>query len=258
MWHNNKIMELWDTHVHLEEITNLNYAVSCAIGQNVTHWVLVATGPSSYQRQSQLLTRLSHYPLRYVRAIGLHPEYDYSRQDLMDTAHLVKHEPIAAIGEIGLPSYRILDREQFNRNWENVYIQLSWAASNNLAVIIHAVHKSAEPMLRILEEFPCLHRVVFHWLKAPADVVREIVNRGYYVGITPSLSTRHRDRELLSLVPEHAVVLETDSPWPHNGQQSSSPALIADLVKTLSRISPKPFDWHWQTTRNARRLFGIA
>ncbi len=256
MWHNRSMTEIWDTHVHLDEMTNLELAVELAVRHNVTHWVLVATGPEAYRHQSQLLTSLSHYPLRCFRSIGLHPEYNYSEHALMETEQIVEHESIAAIGEIGLPTYRILSRQQFNRNWELVYIQLEWAKSKNLPVIIHAVHESCEPMLRILEEFSDLKRVVFHWLKAPKNIVQEIVKRRYYVGITPDIVSRSRDRELFSLLPPEAVVVETDSPWPHNGHKPSSPAEITELIATLNHIAPESCDWLRQTTHNARQLFG--
>jgi TatD DNase family protein len=251
-------MELWDTHVHLDELSNLSYAVNLALRHNVTHWVLVATGPVAYRRQSQLLATLPSYSLRYLRAIGLHPEYDHSPEALLETARIVEQEPIAAIGEIGLPTYRFLTRSQFNRNWHALYIQLGWAERKDLAVIIHAVHEATEPMLRILEEFPNLHRVVFHWLKAPPDIIHEIAKRGYYVGITPDISFYPRDRHLLSLLSPQRVILETDSPWPHIGHRISSPAIIAQLVATLNQIAPRSFDWMGQTTLNARRLFGVS
>ncbi len=174
----------------------------------------------------------------------------------METARLIAHEPIAAIGEIGLPTYRLLNRQEFNRNWERLYIQLGWAEQKDLAVIIHAVHTSAEPMLRILEEFPDLRRLLFHWLKAPDEIVQEIIRRGYFVGVTPDITWRSRDRRLWDQLPPSRIVLETDSPWTHHpDNRPSSPAQLADLVTYLNHTYPQKFDWAWQTAQNARELF---
>lgn len=83
-----------------------------------------------------------------------------------------------------------------------------------------------------------------------------MVNTRYYVGITPDIVSRSRDRELFSLLPPEAVVVETDSPWPHNGHKPSSPAEITELIATLNHIAPESCDWLRQTTHNARQLFG--
>ncbi|SMC06930.1 TatD DNase family protein [Sulfobacillus thermosulfidooxidans DSM 9293] len=249
-------MEMWDTHVHLDQVHHLKDTVQRAINCGVTHWVLVAIGPQAYYQQSQCLKVLAPLGLRFLRSIGLHPEHPYSLNDIREVARLLEQEPIAAIGEIGLPTYRFLTRQEFNRNWDGLYIQLGWAERKNLAVIIHAVHASTEPMLRILEEFPNLHRVVFHWLKAPKEIITEIVHRQYFVGVTPDVIWRQRDQALWSLLPPSSIVLETDSPWPHHPDKSvSEPADIAELIHYLNHTFPNQRDWAWQTTLNARRLF---
>ncbi|AUW93892.1 hypothetical protein BXT84_07990 [Sulfobacillus thermotolerans] len=247
---------LWDTHVHLDQLPHPRSAVQRAIEAGVTTWVLVATSPYSYKTQSRLLKTGAFSGIQHIRAVGLHPEVDHPADALHSVWSIIHNEPIAAIGEIGLPVYRQLSRAAFNRNWEWLHIQLSWAEQRQLPVIIHAVHQSCEPMLRILEDFPHIPRVVFHWLKAPLDLVQEMIARHYFVGITPDVIWRERDQNLLSLWPPHQILLETDAPWPHRqDRQDGEPAEIRALTDFLDTWSPQPSSWRKIAIHNALAFF---
>ena len=259
LWHNAFMDSLWDTHVHLDAMFSPVQAARRADQQGVRTWVLVASSPDAYHQQSRLLAQGILSPIRYVRTVGLHPEIAHADGALQALRDIMERGSVAAIGEIGLPAYSFLTREAFNRNWEWLYIQLSWAEARQLPVIVHAVHAGCEPMLRILEEFPGIRQVVFHWLKAPAEAVQEAASRRYYVGITPDILWRGRDQTLFTQVPPNLVLLETDAPFPHRPHNfRGEPHEIAELVRFLDSFAPQPGGWGELSVLNAQRFFGWA
>lgn len=141
--------------------------------------MLVASSPDAHHQQSRLLAQgtLSPYPLCAHR--GAPPRNCARRRGSGGPAG---HHGEGERGRIGLPAHSVLTREAFNRNWEWLYIQLSWAEARQLPVIGHAVHAGCEPMLGNVEEFAGIRQVVFHWLKPLAEAVQEAASRRIFSG----------------------------------------------------------------------------
>jgi len=103
---------------------------------------------------------------------------------------------------------------------------------------------------------------VFHWHKAPADVTRAIVEAGFLLSVTPEIVYRERDREMVELVPLESLLVESDAPWPYQGEfenVTSGPWLVARVAEEVAKIKQLPADEvTYQLTVNTCRLFDLV
>ncbi|HYB40255.1 MAG TPA: TatD family hydrolase, partial [Candidatus Methylomirabilis sp.] len=115
--------------------------------------------------------------------------------------------------------------------------------------------------LAVLREHE-VERAVFHWHKASAEVTREIVDAGYLVSVTPDVVYRDRDREMVETVPIESLLVESDAPWPYQGEFesiTSGPWLVARVAEEIAKIKRLPVDEAaYQLTVNTCRTFDIV
>jgi TatD DNase family protein len=71
---------------------------------------------------------------------------------------------------------------------------------------------------------------------------------------------RKRDQHLVQMVPLANLLLESDGPWPYNGEftgHPTTPALVARTAVEVARLKGVSVTEVQEiTTANARRLFG--
>lgn len=244
-----------DTHVHLNLLASPHDSLKRASLFGLTGIVAVSEDPGSYRRTVELAQSA---PLPVYVGCGLHPEWDpVQSESLPWFEETIRKGPdqIAVIGEIGLPSYRSVTPRQWRAAIALAERQLRLAVTFRKPVVLHAVHRAAEPMLEILSHYP-VPAAVFHWLKAPPAVMHRIAAAGYYVGLTPDILWRSRDHQVLVAFPPDRILLETDAPWSHApGQKTSEPSDIAAIGPYLDRVMPLVSDsWSSMTYKNALRF----
>jgi TatD DNase family protein len=66
-------------------------------------------------------------------------------------------------------------------------------------------------------------------------VTRRIVEAGHFVGITPEVAYRERDRELVRALPLAHLVAESDGPWPYRGRRGE-PAMVAEVAAVIGEV----------------------
>jgi TatD DNase family protein len=98
-------------------------------------------------------------------------------------------------------------------------------------------------------------------LKAPVDVVEELVEAGYFVSVTPEVCYRERDRDLVRRVPLGQLLVETDGPWPYEGEFRGSrtePAMIFRAAEEIAHMKGVTIERVREILAdNARRLFRL-
>jgi len=256
-----------DSHCHLHDpvFENTRGAVTRATEHNV--WGVVAVGCDAETNRRTLEAAAANGKVVWP-ALGFHPE----RPDLTDEQLAVvesqvaaHHARIVALGEVGLPWYRLEGapdaawlmaegRERFHR-------LLDLATRFDLPVIVHAPHGAAQGALAGLKA-KGVERAAFHWHKAPPPVTRAIVDAGYLVSVTPEVVYRERDRELVELVPLQSLLVESDGPWPYQGEfegMSSGPWVVSRVAEEVAKIKRLPVDeTMYQLSVNACQLFGLV
>ena len=171
-----------------------------------------ALAGSSMQDSAENVALAQKYGYIYA-AVGVHPEsVDETPSDYREKlTELVKSsEKVRAIGEIGLDYHY----ENYYRDKQILFFrqQLELARELSLPVIVHS-RNASEDTLDILKEYRPAG--VVHCFSGSAEVAREVIKLGMYIGFTGVLTFKNAKKALRALeaVPLDRLLLETDCPY---------------------------------------------
>jgi TatD DNase family protein len=212
------VIPMIDAHLHLAQYPpeQLERLIESWQQHGISQVVAVSTDVRSAHQTLELQHK---HPDFVLAAVGWHPEQALpSSAEREEIVRLIRTERdnISAIGEVGLPHYELPRLgEQALPDYADLLGEFArLSAEAHLPLVLHAVHDKAAQALAILRE----HRALpshFHWLKAPLDVVDEIIAAGHYISVTPEVIYRERAQDLCRRVPLERLLLETDGPWPY-------------------------------------------
>ena len=200
------------------------------------------------------------YPFVYA-SVGSHPDSaaEVNEDVLEEYRRLAKHPKVKAIGEIGLDYYyedipRDVQQKAFR-------MQMELAREVDLPVIIHE-RDAHDDGMRIVKEFKNITGV-FHCYSGSAEMARQLVNMGWYIGFTGVLTFKNARKavETATSIPLDRIVLETDCPFmapePFRGKRNDPGYLyrMAERLAELRGISVE--EVHAITTENAKRLYRL-
>ena len=171
-----------------------------------------ALAGSSMQDSAENVALAQKYGYIYA-AVGVHPEsVDETPSDYREKlTKLVKSsEKVRAIGEIGLDYHY----ENDDRDKQILFVrqQLELARELSLPVSVHS-RNASEDTLDILKEYRPAG--VVHCFSGSAEVAREVIKLGMYIGFTGVLTFKNAKKALRALeaVPLDRLLLETDCPY---------------------------------------------
>ena len=121
------------------------------------------------------------YPFVYG-AIGVHPDEvgNLDETQFARMERLLDKEKIKAVGEIGLDYYWDKENHDLQKEW--FIRQLDLARKKEKPVIIHSREAAADTM-EIMKEYASGLRGVIHCYSYSAEMAKEYVKMGYYIGI---------------------------------------------------------------------------
>lgn len=257
---------LIDSHCHLHDpaFEDLRGVLARAAEHDV--WGAVAVGCDEETNARTLEIAASNGKTVWP-ALGFHPdrvelsERDLERVEAQVAAH---HGLLVALGEVGLPWYSLEGAADpaalMTRGRQRLERLLGLASRYDLPVILHAPHGAAVGALEALRRHG-IERAVFHWHKSPAEVTRAIVEAGYLVSVTPEVVYRERDRAMVEAVPLASLLVESDGPWPYQGEfagMPSGPWLVSRVAEEVAKIKRLPVDEvMYQISTNTCRLFDL-
>lgn len=193
-------------------------------------------------------------------AAGVHPENCTGLPaDWLDSIEEMLREPeVKALGEIGLDyHYEGYDKELQAEVFER---QLQLANRLDMPVIIHSRDACMDTMEILRRYRP---RGVMHCFSYSAEIAREVVGLGMYVGFTGVLTFKNSKKAWASCgeVPLDRLLLETDSPYmapvPHRGERSHS-GMIKYTAARMAEIKGVSAEEMTDICReNGERLFGV-
>ena len=194
-----------------------------------------ALAGSSMQDSAENVALAQKYGYIYA-AVGVHPEsVDETPSDYREKlTELVKSsEKVRAIGEIGLDYHY----ENYDRDKQILFFrqQLELARELSLPVIVHS-RNASEDTLDILKEYRPAG--VVHCFSGSAEVAREVIKLGMYIGFTGVLTFKNAKKALRALeaVPLDRLLLETDCPYmapePLRGRRCDSSMICCTAEKT--------------------------
>jgi TatD DNase family protein len=204
-------------------------------------------------------------------AVGIHPEDAQNMckrscdeelewlEDLISTEKKRKENKIVALGEIGFDYYwqpvdKALQYEYFSK-------QMALAEKYDLPVIVHNRDAHADT-LDMICRYPNV-RGVLHSCSMSAEMVREIVKRGWYISFSGTVTFKNaeRVREACRAVPLDRLLIETDAPYlapvPYRGKLNHS-ILMQETCATVAQVHRIGSDEMADITyRNACEFFGL-
>lgn len=200
------------------------------------------------------------FPFLYA-AVGLHPEeLEKHGGDALDKVReLAGHPKCVAIGEIGLDYYWDASRREEQKALFRRQIEL--AMELDKPVIVHDREAHGD-CLEIVRDYPGL-RGVFHCYSGSAEMAKELLKLGWYLGFDGPITYKNARKalEALELCPLERILIETDSPYlspvPMRGKRNDSSNLryVADKIAQIKGLSPE--EAAALTLANGCRLFGI-
>lgn len=256
-----------DSHCHLHDpaFGDLRELLTRAIAHDVWGVIAVGCDPETNERTFQAAAQ---HAKSIWACLGYHPEWpqlDAEALEQVEAQVATHHSRIVALGEVGLPWYRLEGAanaaDLMARGHAQLARLLDLAHRYDLPVVLHAPHGAAVGALQLLKQ-KGIDRAVFHWHKAPAEVTREIVEAGYYVSVSPEVVYRERDRELVQWIPLESLLVETDAPWPFKGEFEglpSGPWLASRVAEEVAKIKQLPTDDVMiRLSANTCRLFDLV
>lgn len=255
-------MPLFDTHAHYDDpaFDSDRADILSALPENGVCAVLDPGCDAESSRRAAALA--AQYPFVYA-AVGWQPENvaDFSEASLDLLRELAKQPKVVAIGEIGLDYYweqnppRALQQQAFRS-------QLALARELGLPVIVHDREAHGD-CLAMIREYPQV-RGVFHCFSGSAEMARELLALGWYLGFDGPVTYKNARKalEVAAICPADRILFETDSPYlppvPLRGTRNDSRNLHLIAEKLAEVRGEAPEALIEQTAHNARTLFRIG
>ena len=252
---------LFDTHAHMDDRAfDCDRETLLADLPNRGIQLLMNPGCSlASSRNTFLLSQKYDY---IYAAVGSHPDVadEVNEEVLEEYRKLCKLNPkIKAIGEIGLDyHYEDIPRELQLKAFR---AQMALAAELDLPAIVHE-RDAHEDGMKVVDEFSTV-KGVFHCYSGSAEMARELVKRGWYIGFTGVLTFKNARKtvEVAASIPIDRIVLETDCPYmapePFRGKRND-PGKLFRMAEKLAEIRGMPLEEiHRITVENGKRLYRI-
>ena len=251
---------LFDTHAHLNDPAFDEDREALMAGLADKGIGLVMNAGCSLESSRDIIRMAERYPWLYA-SVGSHPDSadEVNEAVIEEYRKLCCHEKVKAIGEIGLDYYY----EDIPREIQKKAFRMQMALANELdmPVIIHE-REAHDDGMRIVKEFPKV-KGVFHCYSGSAEMARQLVNMGWYIGFTGVLTFKNARKavETAASIPLERIVLETDCPFmapePFRGKRND-PGYLPKMAEKLAEIRGISVEEAIAvTTENAKRLYRI-
>ncbi len=252
---------LFDTHAHLNDEAFDRDREALLAGLPEKGVGLVMNAGCSLEASRQSVELANQYPWLYA-AVGSHPDAadEVNAEVLEEYRKLCKLNPkVKAIGEIGLDyHYEDIPRDIQQKAFR---MQMELARELDLPVIVHE-REAHEDGMAIVREFPGVTGV-FHCYSGSAEMARQLVEMGWYIGFTGVLTFKNARKavETAASIPLERIVLETDCPYmapePFRGKRND-PGYLYRMAEQLAQIRGiTPEEAAAVTTENGKRLYRI-
>ncbi len=252
---------LFDTHAHMDDRRFDGDRDVILQGLADKGVALVMNPGCSLESSRNAVALAEKYDFVYA-AVGSHPDVadEVNETVLEEYKKLCKlHNKVKAIGEIGIDyHYEDIPRELQLKAFR---MQMELAREVGLPVIVHE-REAHEDGMAVVREFPDVTGV-FHCYSGSAEMARQLVDKGWYIGFTGVLTFKNARKaiETAESIPLERIVLETDCPYmapePFRGKRND-PGLLFRMAEKLAEVRGLSVEEiHKITTENGKRLYRI-
>ena len=252
---------LFDTHAHMDDRRFDDDRDAVLQGLADRGVALVMNPGCSLESSRNAIALAEKYDFVYA-AVGSHPDVADEVNDavLDEYRKLCKlHSKVKAIGEIGIDyHYEDIPRELQLKAFR---MQMELAREVGLPAIVHE-REAHEDGMAVVREFPDVTGV-FHCYSGSAEMARQLVDKGWYIGFTGVLTFKNARKaiETAESIPIERIVLETDCPYmapePFRGKRND-PGYLFRMAEKLAEVRGMSVEEiHAITTENGKRLYRI-
>lgn len=253
---------LFDSHAHYNDraFDGDRDEILSKMRENGIEYIMNAA--DSMESVGEIIKLAEKYPFVYASA-GVHPEnvQNLTEADMEKLKTYAKHEKVRAIGEIGLDYHYDDVPKGVQKKWFARQIDL--AREVKLPVIVHDREAHADTLEILRAHHAEDVGGVLHCYSGSAEMVREVLDLGFYLGFGGTLTFKNAKKVHASAAaaPIERIVLETDCPYlapePHRGTRNSSLLMhyVAERLAEIKGISVGEVEEITQS--NAKKLYGI-
>ncbi len=184
-------------------------------------------------RTNCMIARKSKY---VIPTFGIHP---WNAHRYVNKVGLVEKliGKTKIIGEIGLDHRNVKDKSKYPA--QRKVFSLFLSKSRDKIVSVHTSGAERE-ILDLLRKYG-KEKVVIHWFSGDLDVLREMIDEGYYFSIVPEVKSSEHIRQIVRNIPLKQLLTETDNPGgPANYLgEKGMPILIGTVVEEIAKIKDK-------------------
>lgn len=255
-------MNLFDTHAHMDDEA-FDVDREELLRSLPEQGIALLMNPGCSLASSRAACGLAKKYDYIYAAVGSHPDAadEVNEETLEEYRVLCKQNPkVKAIGEIGLDyHYEDIPREIQLRAFRD---QMALARELNLPVIVHE-REAHEDGMAVVREFPEVTGV-FHCYSGSAEMARQLVKLGWYIGFTGVLTFKNARKalEVAQSIDLSRIVLETDCPYmspePFRGRRND-PGKLYRMAEALGQLRGIPAEEAAGIAlENGKRLYGIG
>lgn len=255
-------MNLFDTHAHMDDKA-FDVDREELLRTLPEQGIALLMNPGCSLASSRAACDLAEKYDYIYAAVGSHPDAadEVDQETLEAYRMLCKQNPkVKAIGEIGLDyHYEDIPREIQLRAFRD---QMALARELNLPVIVHE-REAHEDGMAVVREFPEVTGV-FHCYSGSAEMARQLVKLGWYIGFTGVLTFKNARKalEVAQSIDLSRIVLETDCPYmspePFRGKRND-PGKLYRMAQVLGQLRGIPAEEAAGIAlENGKRLYGIG
>lgn len=257
---------LIDTHCHIHDEAfdgDRAEVLARAAAAGVTRVLAMGEGPED--NRQVLLVAAMHGEV--LPCLGLHP--DFAAQDSAATdaeallaqveAQIRRHAlDLLAMGEVGLDYWVAKEPEQRRAQRQVLRRMVSLSGEMGLPLSVHSRSAGHHTIDLLLQAGADPGLVCLHAFDGAAKHAARGAEAGFKFSVPPSIVRSAQKQKMVSRLPLHALLLETDSPvlGPEPGERNE-PANAALAASTVAQIKGVTVEEVARvTTRNAHALFG--
>jgi len=255
------MMTIIDTHAHIDQLEDFSGAMARAHEAGVSDIVAVSVDLESMKKVLAFAGQGQKPKIH--PALGVHPGMvkESAQQPALDFMR-ANIKRACAIGETGLDYwYKWVrkDQQERQKQKDSFAFHLGLAREFDLPIVIHSRGAWRDCLSMALESG--VKRALFHWYSGPVDILDQILEAGFYVSTSPSVSYSPESRRAMAHAPLKRILVETDSPVNYKDGETSFMAEPKDVTRTWKALAQlKNMDEQEAlaaVNTNAKAFFGI-
>lgn len=254
-----------DVHCHLTDSRYTGTKAQRLIEEARAEGIQIITSGTGVEDSKKAIKLAEKYPNVWA-TVGVHPEetkYEL-RDTIYDLKELAKNSRVVGIGEIGLDYREGITELEKERQRELFGLQLELASELELPVVVHN-RKADEDLYSILKtQATSLMGILLHCFTRNLEYMHKMSELGAYFSFGGMITYKNnqRMRNVVKMVPQDRLLLETDSPFsvPTGIENDiNSPVNVKIVAERMAEIRGVAVnDIERITTANARRLFKLT